>query len=72
MKLDKNIKSCPSCGSEEYYIKQKYEGTCNYVLRFDGLDSQNNCDMHASARYENTSKYAYCNKCKKRLFKIEG
>jgi hypothetical protein len=68
--IDKNIKKCPSCGSEEYYIKQSFTGTCNFRLRFDGKETDNG-DMHDNTQYKNTSKYAYCNDCNKKLFELE-
>lgn len=68
--ISKHIKSCPYCGNEEYYIKQSYKGTCKYNLRFDGKEAENG-DMHEYTEYTNTSKYAWCNECNKRLFKLE-
>ena len=41
MKIDKNIKCCPYCGSEQYYIKQSFKGTCCYHIRFDGKEAEN-------------------------------
>ncbi|WP_026884287.1 hypothetical protein [Clostridium akagii] len=70
MKIDKNIKCCPYCGSEEYYIKQSYTGTCNYNIRFDGKVAENG-EMWEEAQFKNTSKYAWCNECDKKLFKID-
>jgi hypothetical protein len=64
------MKRCPSCGSEEYYIKQSFKGTCNYVLRFDGKEADNS-ETHDNTEYRNVSKYAWCNECNKRLFKLE-
>lgn len=68
--ISKYIKSCPRCGSEEYYIKQSYKGTCNYKLRFDGKETENG-DMHEYTEYTNTSKYAWCSECNERLFKLD-
>ncbi len=67
------MNKCPKCGSEVYYIKQRYYGRCCYYIRFDGnLDSGGiNGDMHDGASYSNTSKYAWCAECGKRLFKID-
>ena len=68
--IDKNIKCCPYCGGEEYYIKQSYKGNCEYILRFDGDEAENG-DIHQGAQYKNTSKYAWCQNCDKRLFQFE-
>lgn len=68
--IDSNIKCCPHCGSEEYYIKQSYRGTCKYVVRFDGEESENG-SMYENSSYKNTSKYAWCSDCDKRLFKLD-
>lgn len=67
---DSNIKECPYCGSEEYYIKQSFKGTCDYNIRFDGKETENG-HMWDDAIYKNTSKYAWCRECGKRLFKLE-
>ena len=37
MVIDKNIKCCPYCCGEEYFIKQSFKGTCEYIVRFDGV-----------------------------------
>lgn len=70
MTISKDIKCCPYCGSEEYYIKQRYKGVCNYNMRFDGKEAENG-GMWEDASFINTSKYAWCSECNKRLFKIE-
>lgn len=70
MKIDRNIKECPYCGSKEYYIKQSFKGSCNYYIRFDGKEIENG-EMHDNTQYKNTSKYAWCAECHKRLFKLE-
>lgn len=70
MTISKHIKSCPYCGSEEYIIKQHYFGDGEYYLRFDGKEADNS-EFHANAEYRNTSKYAWCAECRKRLFKLE-
>lgn len=70
MDVSKYIKSCPYCGSEEYYIKQSFKGVCEYKMRFDGEETDNG-DIHDGAIYKNTSKYAWCRECGKRLFKLE-
>lgn len=70
MTIDKSIKCCPYCGSKEYYIKQSYSGKCNYYIRFDGKEAENG-DMWEDSSFRNTSKYAWCSGCHKRLFKLE-
>lgn len=70
MDISKHIKSCPYCGGETYYIKQHYSGDGVYYLNFDGSEADNS-EFHASAEYRNTSKYAWCADCHKRLFKLE-
>lgn len=63
---------CPYCGNEEFFVKQSFKGTCDYNMRFD-MNNQNvyNGEMHENTQYKITSKYAYCNNCFKRLFKVE-
>lgn len=70
MKIDNDIKECPYCGSEEYYIKQSYKGTCCYHLRFDGKEADNG-DMWENSSFKDSSSYAWCSGCGKRLFKLE-
>ena len=62
---------CPYCGSEEFFVKQSITGTCEYNMRFD----MNNRDVYNGELYEGTvtkliGKYAYCNRCFKRLFPL--
>lgn len=64
------MKECPYCGSVEYYIKQSFKGTCNFRIRFDG-EEVDNSDIHDNAQYKLRSKYAYCCKCNKKLFKLD-
>lgn len=61
---------CPYCGNEEFFIRQRYKGTCEYNMRFDGGIDVENGAMYENASHQNTGKYAYCNNCGKRLFKI--
>jgi hypothetical protein len=61
---------CPHCGSDEYYVKQSFHGTCNYYTRFDGEESDNS-EMHSNTVYKYTSKYAWCSKCHKKLFELD-
>lgn len=70
MAVAKNIKSCPYCGSEEYYIKQSYTGYCEYHMKFDGKEAENG-EMWEGSRFKNTSKYAWCSECHKQLFELE-
>lgn len=70
MSISKDIKRCPYCGCEEYYIKQSYSGTCNFYMRFDGKEADNT-QMYDGSQFKNTSKYAWCSECNRRLFKID-
>lgn len=70
MKIDKNIKCCPYCGSEQYYIKQSFKGTCCYHIRFDGKEAENG-ELWDNTSFKNTSKYAWCSDCNKRLFELD-
>lgn len=70
MAINRNIKECPYCRSKEYIIKQHYSGVCHYIVRFDGEEAENG-EMWDGAQFVNTSKYAWCRECGKRLFKIE-
>ena len=64
------MQCCPYCGSEEYYIKQSFKGVCEYNMRFDGKEADNTT-MYENSDWKNRSKYAWCAKCHKKLFKLE-
>ena len=66
----KDIKECPHCGSEEFYVKQSYSGVCNFYMRIDGGQAQNP-EMYDYAIHKNLTKYAYCKECEKRLFPMD-
>lgn len=68
----KEMKECPYCGDDEFYIRQSFSGTCNYYMRFDMNNTDvENSEMHQNATYKDLTKYAYCSNCDKRLFLIE-
>ncbi len=62
--------TCPYCGNDEFFIKQSYKGTCEYNMRFDLDYNVENGEMYENASFKTTSKYAYCNNCRKRLFNV--
>jgi ribosomal protein L37E len=68
--INKDIKECPYCRNDEYIIKQSYSGTCDYGMRFDDQEADNG-EMWDNASFKNTSKYAWCRKCGRRLFKLD-
>ena len=62
---------CPYCGNDEFYIKECYQGRCQHNMRFDlSEDDVENGEMYEYAYHTTIGEYTYCNKCKKRLFKI--
>lgn len=66
----KEMRECPYCGSEEFYVKQSFTGTCRYNIRFDGEITENG-EMYQYATHTDITKYAYCSDCEKRLFPME-
>ena len=63
------LEQCPYCGNnEEYYVKERYSGTCDYKHRFDGVEADNR-GLYDHANHK-SGKYAYCAACNKRIFKI--
>lgn len=63
----REMKECPYCGHDEFYVKQSYHGVCEYNFRYDGKEAENG-DMWEGATMKDITKYAYCNNCNKRLF----
>lgn len=64
------MSSCPKCDNDEFYVKQNVSGTIDYNYKLDGSRDAYNGDYIDHLRYKTISKYAYCNNCNKRLFKI--
>nr|WP_295681177.1 hypothetical protein [uncultured Lachnoclostridium sp.]DAD78569.1 MAG TPA: MqsA [Caudovirales sp. ctCiv1] len=67
---DYPIKECPHCGNDEFFVKQKVSGNIEFNYKFDGSRDAYNGEYVDSLNYTTISKYAYCNNCRKRLFKI--
>lgn len=68
----KEMKECPYCGNDEFYIRQSYSGTCNYYMRFDMRNEKTeNGEIYQGASHKDLTKYAYCSDCDKRLFLID-
>ena len=69
--MSSKLKCCPYCGSEEYYIKQHATGELEWRMRFDGKEAENEA-YYEPLMVTNTSKFAWCLRCDKKLFKLEG
>ena len=69
----KDMKCCPYCGNDEFYMKQSYKGVCEYNMKFDLEDTRSpeNGSMWDMATMKDEWKYVRCNRCDKRLFPIE-
>ena len=69
----KDMKRCPYCGNDEFYIKQSYKGICDYNMRFDkdSKDDAENGSMWDMAQMTDMWKYVRCNNCNKKLFLID-
>lgn len=67
MHYSKTMKECPYCGHDEFYIKQSYSGESEFNYRFNGGET-NNSEFFDGANIKDTTKYAYCKGCRKRLF----
>ena len=64
------IEKCPHCGNDEIYIIARISGTLSYNYKLDGSNDAYNGEMYEATKLTRISKYAYCNNCNKRLFKI--
>ncbi len=66
------VDKCPFCGNDkEFYTKDYIFGSSWFIYNFnDEIESDN------SSMYDNLShkpgKFAYCCKCNRRIFKLEG
>ena len=56
-----NLKSCPFCGSEEYYEVRRASGYVIFNMRFDGKEA-NNESMYDNLDY-NYGQKVYCSQC---------
>lgn len=63
------IEECPNCGSDEYYVREKYYGRCNVYMKLNGEDADNS-EMYDNAMHSYTSNFAFCSECDEKLFKI--
>lgn len=64
------ILQCPKCGNDEIYIKARISGDTLYNYKLDGSNNADNSEMYGNTTMARLSKYAYCNNCNKKLFKI--
>lgn len=55
------LKACPHCGCDEFYVVQRYKGTGKYNRRFDG-GSADNTTMY-DCLIESPGKIAFCVDC---------
>lgn len=64
------IKKCPKCGETFFAVKQYIHGYGEYYVNLENCEIEST-ELHNSLVYKNTSKYAICVGCGKRLFKID-
>lgn len=64
------ITECPHCGNDEIYLKVRYSGESDYNMKLDGSLGADNSMLFNTAWMKPKSRYAYCNNCDKKLFKI--
>lgn len=64
------ISLCEECGNDEIYVRARISGTTEYNYKLDGSNNADNSEMYENTSMTRLSKYAYCNNCNKRLFKI--
>jgi len=65
------ISECPYCGNDEVSVRCKIVGKCSYNIKLDGSHDAYNGEMYDYTILKPMQKYAYCNRCGKRLFKHE-
>ncbi len=64
-----DLKCCPFCDSEEFYVKQYAYGTIICRERFDGEEAHNE-DLYDGLNYKYSGR-AYCLNCGKYLGSVE-
>lgn len=69
MMIRPDIDKCPFCGNDEYAAREYVQGVIMYRMRFDGEESDNNSTLYDALTTKRISKYVYCTKCNKRLFR---
>ena len=69
MKHITELSECPHCGHNEWYRKQRVKGEIIFRERFDGKETEN-FEMYDGISHRDTSKFAYCSKCHKKIGKL--
>lgn len=64
------IKKCPKCDGGTIEIRQYISGYGSYYVNLETGEIEGT-ELHSNLRYKNTSKYAICADCGKRLFKVD-
>ena len=62
IKRFEQLRCCPFCGNEEFYITNWMQGSCDFNMRFDGEEPMDNSQMYDGLRITE-GKRAYCNNC---------
>ena len=64
--------TCPFCGCDKFYTKERVVNPIMYIQRFDGRDcDEENEEMYDNIGTEPASKFAFCLDCGKRVFRID-
>lgn len=69
--FDFPITECPKCGGGNIAIKQYITGYGTYYVDLKSGEIESS-GLHDGLDYKNTSKYAICADCGKRLFKVDN
>lgn len=64
------IKECPKCGEKLFAVRQYMHGYGEYYVDMETGEIEAT-ELHNNLTYKNTSNYAVCANCRKRLFKID-
>lgn len=62
------MKECPHCGHDTYYIVSTVSGRSHFHARYDGKDTDNG-GMYEGLTHKD-HKWAKCSECEKRIFKV--
>lgn len=63
-----DVKICPHCGGDQFYVMQRYSGRGQYHRKLDGTEGASNGLMYDCLVHK-VEKTAFCSDCEKPIAK---